>query len=202
VETYHKWYRDLVVDANDSRGRNQAGEFKLSNDGVGMARGVEVFLKQNVGEKFFGWLSYAYSRSWRRNFGGDNWELYEYDQPHVATLVTSYAFTPVWRLGTKVRYSSGSLITPVVRAYKDVHGDWNPVYGEPNSERLGDYVRVDLRVEHGFLYSGWKLNLYFEVLNLFDRGNPSGYEYNDDYSEKKTVNSLPRLFYLGLGAHF
>jgi len=90
----------------------------------------------------------------------------------------------------------------VTGAHQNIHGEWIPTYGETNSERLGDYVRVDLRVEHGFRYSGWKLNLYCEVLNLFDRGNPSGYEYNEDYSEKKVVKSLPRLLYLGLGAHF
>jgi len=202
VEVYHKWYRDLIVNANDTGGRRREGAWRLSNDGVGLARGVEVFLKQNVGEKFFGWLSYAYSTSKRRDFPGDKWALYEYDQPHVATLVGSYAFTPVWRLGAKVRYSSGSLITPVTGAYKDANDRWTPIHGPANSERLADYIRTDMRLEHGFLYSGWKLNLYFEVLNLFDRKNPADYQYNEDYSEKKVVNSMPRLYYLGLGAHF
>jgi len=203
VEVYHKWYDSLVVDANGSGDRrNRSGDFKLSNDGVGLARGAELFLKQNIGEKFFGWVSYAYSTSRRRNFAGDKWVLYQYDQPHVATLVSSYAFTPVWRLGAKVRYSSGSLITPVTGAYKDIDGKWQPIYGDPNSVRMPDYVRVDMRVEHGFRYSSWKLSLYFEVLNVFNRGNPTDYEYNDDYSQKKAVNSLPRLLYLGLGAHF
>ncbi|MEK7765247.1 MAG: TonB-dependent receptor, partial [bacterium] len=58
VEAYTKRYRDQIADGDDMT--------RFTNDMSGDARGVEVLLKENLGERFFGWISYARSRSRRR----------------------------------------------------------------------------------------------------------------------------------------
>jgi outer membrane cobalamin receptor len=194
VEVYDKRYHRLVV--------GDEGEGNYANTGDGMARGVELFLKESIGERFFGWASYAWSVSKRKQRAGESWARYEYDQPHVATVVGSYALTPAWRVGAKFRYNSGPLYTPVVGRYQDANGDWQPIDGAPYSKRMSDYIRFDIRVEHAFRFSRWKLSLYADVLNVFGRSNPAGMGYSDDYSESRQYNNLPRLPYVGLSGQF
>jgi hypothetical protein len=198
VEVYDKEYRHLVVfpDGERSLDRNYA------NEGTGYARGAEIFLKGTQGERFFGWLSYAWSTSMRREHPGDDRVRYEYDQPHIATAVASYAPTPRWRIGTKVRYNSGPLVTPLVGRYQDSAGDWSGIYGRPYSRRLADYIRCDARIERTYAHDRWKLIVYVEVLNVFGRANPAGLDYNSDYSEARQINNLPRIPYLGVEARF
>jgi len=205
VEVYHKWYYNLVVGRQGTitigdRAEGNRGDNNYTNDGTGLARGIEFFLKRNLGEKFFGWISYAYSVSKRHEGPGAGWTRYEYDQPHVATMVASYAPSTNWRVGTKVRYNSGPLVTPVTGRYQDASGDWHAIYGTPYSRQLADYIRVDLRAERTFRYFDWNLKFYIEGLNLFSRKNPTGLEYNKDYSQERIVGSLPRILYFGLEA--
>jgi len=194
LEVYDKQYRRLVEEAEDGR--------RYANEGVGYARGVEVFLKEQLGERFFGWVSYAYSTSMRRPSPGELWARYEYDQPHVATAVVSWSPAARWRLGTKVRYNSGPLLTPLVGRTQNPDGSWEAVWGRPYSQRLADYVRCDARAEFTYPHDRWKFVIYVEILNVFGRANPAGVDYNNDYSEVEVINNLPRMPYLGVEARF
>jgi hypothetical protein len=198
VETYYKTLRTLVVDVPDAR--------IYANDGEGFARGLELMLKRYGDGKWFGWVSYSFSESWRLQRGGD-WQRYTYDQPHNLTVLGSYNFTPAWSSGARLNWHSGPLITPVVGTVADPDpantSGVLPVYSsQPYSERLEDYLRLDLRSDYAFRFRGWKLNLYAEIINVLGRNNPSGVTYNKDYSQRETVNNLPRLPYIGLGAEF
>ena len=79
---------------------------------------------------------------------------------------------------------------------------WSPIYGEAYSERLPDYLRLDLRTDYSINFQAWRLNLYLEVLNVLDRSNPAGVTYSRDFSRREFVNNLPILQYIGLGAEF
>jgi hypothetical protein len=203
VEVYNKRFSDLVV-ATDSTasGPGRAVDRNYSNEGLGYARGAEVFLKAIEGERFFGWLSYAYSVSKRRDHPADAWARYQYDQPNIATAVGSYAITPRWRFGTKIRWNSGPLVTPLVGRYQDVGGQWQGIFGPQNSERLADYIRCDMRIEYAHPHDRWKLVVYFEMLNVFGRANPADLEYTDNYTGTRQINNLPRIPYLGVEARF
>ncbi len=194
LEAYDKEFRRQVVRVYDPRW--------FSNDGAGDARGAEVFLKARTEGRFFGWISYAYSRSRRHDEPGDPWHLYDFDQPHIATVLGSWRMTPGWTAGAKFRYSSGNLYTPVVDSYQDVYGDWDPIYGPTNSKRLADYARLDFRLSYAFRREGWRLETYAECLNVLGRKNPADIYYSDDYKESTTVNNLPRIVYLGISFVF
>ena len=53
-----------------------------------------------------------------------------------------------------------------------------------------------------FRFNRWKLNCYFEILNVLGRANPQALSYNEDYSAATQVNNLPRIPYIGIGAEF
>jgi hypothetical protein len=194
VDAYYKYYNDLVISSTDAE--------IYDNSGSGIARGVELYLNADYGEKFFGWISYALSRSERLTPASGNWVLYQYDQTNLLTAVGSYSFTPAWSAGLKVHYNSGPLVKKLLGSYQDVNGDWHGVFSPDYEGRLDDYLRLDLRTDYTFRFEGWKLNLYVEILNLLNRPNPASIMYSDDYTNERTINNLPFMPYLGLEAQF
>ncbi|NTV52544.1 MAG: TonB-dependent receptor [Candidatus Firestonebacteria bacterium] len=194
VDVYYKRYYDLV--AKDPA--TQA----YGNQALGNARGVELFLREDWGEKFFGWISYAYSKSERFGPPVNNWYAYQYDQPNILTLVASYSITPPWSFGAKLHYNSGPLVQSLEGRYQDAQGTWRPVLSDTYNQRLEDYLRLDVRMDYSWRFEGWRLNAYIETLNLLNRANPAGVTYNKDYTKTEVVNNFPMLPYFGLEAEF
>jgi len=198
VAGYHKELRDLIT-----RGQ----EFAYLNQGEGLARGLEVFLHHRARKKFFGWASYAYSVSKRRDSPSEKERLYSYDQTHVATLTASYKPTPTWEIGAKWQYSTGNPYTPVINADIKPHpvtGSllYVPIYGETNSARLPPFHRLDFRINKSFIFNNWQMGIFLEILNAYNRKNVLTYDYNNGYTEREAVHQLPLMPYLGMTVEF
>lgn len=177
------------------------------NQGVGYAQGTEIFLRHQRENRFFGWVSYAYAQSKRRDRTGEPYRPYSFDQTHVATLAASYNLTPTWEFGAKWQYRTGNPYTPVEDAriqFDPRNGKpiYIPIYAETNSDRLPAYHRLDLRVSKIFRFSGWRLGIFLELLNAYNRKNLLDYDYSDDYKTRDDLNQLPILPYLGITAEF
>ncbi len=178
------------------------------NQGEGYAQGTEIFLRHRSGDKFFGWISYAYALSKRRDRDGEPYRYYSFDQTHVATIAASYNLTPTWEFGAKWQYRTGNPYTPIEGAERVPDPRLNgkyiylPMYGETNSERLPPYHRLDLRVSKVFQFKSWGLGIFLELLNTYNRKNLLDYQYEEDYSEKNEINQLPFIPYLGITAEF
>ncbi len=178
------------------------------NQGEGYAQGTEVFLRHQSGDKFFGWVSYAYALSKRRDRDGEPYRYYSFDQTHVATIAGSYNLTPTWEFGAKWQYRTGNPYTPVESAKRvpdpRLNGKWIylPEYGETNSARLPPYHRLDLRVSKSFRFNSWGFGIFLELLNAYNRKNLLDYQYEEDYSDKNAINQLPIIPYLGITAEF
>jgi hypothetical protein len=183
------YYKDLhsLVETNP--------DLNYDNSGDGDVKGAEVFLKEDLGEKFFGWIAYAYSKSEILAPPTLNWQPFEYDQSNILTMVASYDFTPAWGIGLRLHYNTG----PLVQSFEGYYPGTNtPMTSSTYNQRLGDYLRLDVRGEHNFLLRGWKIKVFLEILNLSNRQNPAGLIYPDDGSDNVTVyNNLPRFPYLG-----
>ena len=201
MAAYYKDFAGLVTSDEEASYLNQ---------GTGYAQGTEIFLRHQNGNKFFGWVSYAYALSKRRDRVGESYRPYSFDQTHVATLAASYNLTPTWEFGAKWQYRTGNPYTPVEGATirYDLRDPLNPrpiyvpIYAETNSDRLPPYHRLDLRISKIFQFSGWKLGVFLELLNAYNRKNLLDFTYEDDYSERNDVNQLPILPYLGITAEF
>ncbi len=177
------------------------------NQGVGHAQGTEIFLRHWRDDRFFGWVSYAYTLSKRKDRPSEPYRFYSFDQTHVATFVASYTPAPTWEIGAKWQYRTGNPYTPIVDATLGIdprNGKfiWIPIYGETNSDRLPPYHKLDLRVSKTFNYDSWQMNVYLELLNAYNRQNLLQYSYSTDYKHKSPVNQFPIIPYLGLSADF
>jgi hypothetical protein len=137
-----------------------------------LAEGVELLLTRKGGEHWNGWLNYTWSRV-RDRLDGDD-ELRSWDQssnlgggvtwsrgPWLATLAASYhTGWPTTPLSV-----SGPASAPVV------------TIGSRNTRRLPAYASVDARISRDFALPQGTLNVFAEVTNALDRGNPCCTEF-------------------------
>ncbi len=209
TEVYYKNLFDIVVARADQSYYPTLSDEeyndlpRYTNDAEGKAYGLESLLYASFSERWYGWASLALSRSERTNRFTEEDFPYEYDKPVVINLVGNYQWNEHWRLGLRWRYESGQLVTPLEGAVPDaeIPGLYNPVYGSPYSERLPAYHKLDARADRSFQFSHSELDLYVEILNLYNRANVVGYRYeNADYSEKEEVNDMPLMLSLGVKA--
>nr|WP_287937591.1 TonB-dependent receptor [Algoriphagus sp.] len=147
--------------------------------GEGYAYGSEFLLRKNTG-KLNGWVSYTFSRSYRKvdsqsgteinqgNYFPSNW-----DQPHDLTIVSSYQ--PIRRVSFNAtfNYRTGRPITLPSGIY-DVGGNLVIDYQERNQARIPDYHRMDLGMTYYFYQkknSKYKSHVTFSVYNVYARRN-------------------------------
>jgi outer membrane receptor for ferrienterochelin and colicin len=189
AEVYRKTFDSLITSDETTR---------YANQGEGRARGLELFIRKSLTDKFSAWLAVSYSKAERKDKRTGQTFAFEYDQPWIVSAVSKYRFSPRFALSGKFWYHSGAPYTPVVGAEEDPDnpGSYDPIYGEINSERLPDYYRLDLR----FDYTPVSLegtSLYVEVINASNHKNVSGYDYSPDYTERDEISQLPLLISFG-----
>jgi hypothetical protein len=177
ADVYYKTLYDLVVS-------DPSNPSLYDNQGQGDVKGLDLYLKEDLGDRFFGWITYSLSKSERLALPSDTWSLYQYDQPNIVNVVASYALNSNWILGAKLRYNSGPLIQP----------PGSSVY----SQRLADYMRLDLRADRTIRFQTWSLKYYLEVINVTNRANPAMEFTNSSNGQTTTVDDLPRLPDVGL----
>ena len=188
---------DARVDAN---GNTVPALF--NNDGLGRAFGVEVLLRHDISERFFGWLAYTLSRSQER-LRGESYHLGSYDEPHILTLVAQYKLGKGWEVGGRFRLVSGRPTTPITDATFDADtGNYRAVRGTATSARLPTFNQLDLRVDKGFLFERWKLGVYLDVQNVYWAKNPEGYQWDYRFREQTQIPGLPILPTLGVKGSF
>ncbi len=170
----------------------------LLNTRQGRAYGAQLLVRQELAKGFFGWLSYSYIRSERKDTPESDWRLFDYDQTHVATLVASYELPLGFEIGTRLRYATGMPRTPVVGAYYNSRRDlYEPVFGKQNSVRIPDFAQADLRLSKRFNWDTTKLELYADVQNITNRKNREDIVYNYNYTARNYITGLPTLAVVG-----
>lgn len=169
------------------------------NDGVGDIYGLEVSGRvAPKGEGLFGFLSYTLSRSERQD-RNDPVRLFDFDQTHVLNVAGGYRLPDGWEVSGTFRLASGNPTTPITRGIYDARTDlYLPVFGPQGSRRDDLFHRLDLRVEKQWEFDAWKLAVYLDVQNAYNRLNAEGVSYNFDFTESTTVTGLPILPSIGV----
>jgi len=205
TEVFYKTFDNLVVGVADER--------IYANDADGKAYGWELFIKKNHTDNLWGWLSFTLSRSERSDDFGNTF-VYDFDQPVISTLVTNYEFARHWTFGVKWQYHSGKPYDPIIggELVRDEQGNpvdppyYQPVYAATgkNSARLSPYHRLDVRIDRDWPFNTWKLKMYLEILNMYNRCNTAGYEYDVAYGieSKREVCGIPLIPTIGISAEF
>jgi len=214
---FYKWLDQLLVPNPEYAGLDS--QYFL-NEGIGRIYGAEFIVRQARIDRFFGWVSYTYSKSARNDypdrpvdesdavFPGDpaagQWYPYELDQTHILVTVAGYALPRDWGVSAKVQYVTGNPYTPYSGGVYDVDQGFYYPYASAayNSERLPDFFAVDARIDRLFTFKRWQLEVYLDLLNVARGVNPEFSLYNYDYTEETYIRGLPFIPSPGFEARF
>ncbi|MFT7620907.1 MAG: hypothetical protein ACI9WU_000067 [Myxococcota bacterium] len=195
---FYKIMGDLVTPSSDP-----LSAVRYTNDGSGFAAGGELMVRLDT-RWVQAWASYTLSTSRRVDGPGLEERPFSFDQTHVLSLVAGVDLTAGWRFSTRFRYTTGNPFTPLTAAWYDASADaYVPAEAAPRlSERVPDFLQLDVRVDKRWTFDTWALLLYLELSNVTNRANVEQVGYNFDYSARTDIESLPLVPSLGLRASF
>ena len=52
------------------------------------------------------------------------------------------------------------------------------------------------------MFNTWKLNVYLELINAYNRKNVASYDYSADYTQRSATYQLPLIPSFGVQAEF
>ncbi len=218
LEGFYKKYDDYPFLLDDSISlANRGGDFGVVGNAPaepsseGRAYGMELLVNQNLYKGFYGVL--AYTLVWSE-FTDKNGEYVPsaWDNRHIVSLTAGKKFGKNWEIGVKWRFQSGAPYTPYdvrTSSFKEV---WRvtksgvPDYDRLNTKRLSAQHGLDFRIDKKFYFSGFNLDVYFDVQNAYnfqiegqpyltvkrdDEGNPIENPNNPRrYQTKRLENSI------------
>jgi hypothetical protein len=170
----------------------------FTNEGTGRIFGLELLAKATFPDVFTGWVTYTFQRSFRTDNPSEDERVFDFDQPHILTVVGTFELGAGWTAGGRFRLVSGNPDAPATGSVYDAYADvYIPQFGA-KTERLGTFHQLDLRVDKTWTFELWKLNLYLDVQNVYNRGNQEGWRYSFDYRQREAVTGLPIFPVLGV----
>ncbi len=175
LEGYYKNYENLLLE-ND--------EVNYSNEGIGYATGIDVFVKNSYGP-FSGWCSYSWLKARRKWMDLPVLASPYFDITNNFTLVLNIDLPKNITIGSSYRYATGKPYTPALNEYREA--------------RVPSYQKLDLTFS--YLHSFFESNMtvfYFSFSNLLGRINIFDYRYSLDFERRDPVeSSFGRSVYFG-----
>ena len=210
LEGYEKRYRQIpvAVDQPMISTINQGAAFgspsigELEEDGSAHAYGVETLIQRKLTGRFYGSLSY--SLSWSHYTPLDGIERpTDFDQRQVGTVVLGANPRPIPWLGLvggslQLRYATGAPTTPFNLAKSQELETGVIDYEQVNSERLPDYLRLDVRLDRQYTFRWGSITSYIEVQNVLGRKNAATRLYNHLAERVETHQHRGRFFVGGV----
>ncbi len=218
----------LLQTLAESEGGRLATEDSVSNylnQGSAYVGGVEAFLRHRIPDRFFGWVSYAYTHAEQREKTDALYNPYLFDNTHIVSIVANYSFRENTEMGLKWQYLSGTSEVPIsslILIQDPVTRGLNPLLASVDEEvhaALNPYHKLDFRLSHKWIIKGVKLGGFIDVLNVYNRKNRIKFSLNEstiivqdeeivieewetEEWETEEVRQLPRIFYVGLTLDF
>ena len=191
------------------------------NQGTAYVGGAEAFLRHRVPDKFFGWISYAYTHAERRENPEVSYQPYFFDNTNIVSIVANYNFTPSFEIGAKWQYLSGTSEVPIssiVLIQDPLTRGLNPLLADVDESvttELTPYHKLDLRVSYKFNFMGLRVGGFLDILNVYNRKNTvkfiftpesplevQGEEVEIEEPEIFEAQQFPRIPYVGLTVEF
>jgi hypothetical protein len=186
ADLYYKDMADVVISAEQD-----ASATNYSNGAEGSAYGVELLVRKEKTDRWYGWASLSLAESDRTRTATGETVKFEYDKPVLFNLVANRQIGKYWMMGFRWTYQSGGRYTPIVDLVpSSTHPNvMEPVYGDLNSQQYPDFHRLDFRAEYTRpkTWGYWKF--YVDVLNAYAQENVVSYEYAPN--GKKLISPPP-----------
>ena len=187
---YYKDMKKLVTRSINADalfdGLNTAVTTAYLNQGIGFVSGAEMFLRHRISEKFFGWVSYAYTHAERRETPADVYKPFLFDNTHIVSIVANYSPTTKTEIGAKWQYASGTSAVPLstLLMVQDpvtlgMHPLFSDVAGAIASTGLQVYHRLDLRFSRKRTLWGLPVTFFTEIWNAYNSKNKVKFSFPD-----------------------
>ena len=190
VETFYKTMDNLISFAEGANILSSINNWKSSveKEGHGWAYGTEILVKKISG-KTTGWLSVAYTRSWRKfqNINLGKPFPYKYDRPIDISLVLIHKLKPgvvlsaVWTYGTGYPYTKPIGIVPLIDNLSGTNFYNNFIWEPRNSSRMQDYHRLDIALKFVKQKKHSKRTWTISIYNAYNRKNAYFYDIGGLY---------------------
>ncbi|MFL2990010.1 MAG: TonB-dependent receptor [Candidatus Neomarinimicrobiota bacterium] len=190
VEGYYKDIKNLFTFEESRSTTDEAISDTALSDIVtpsnGYAYGLELFVQKMSG-RLSGWLAYTYSvsrKSMNSIFYDKNEEYYNsWDRTHSFSALGNYQISKKWDMNWKMSLQSGQAYTPIIGYYNQILPEspdevYRTIPGTRNSARYSPYSRLDLGFVYHTKFFGSKMDVYVQIINLFNRKNTFRKSYN------------------------
>jgi hypothetical protein len=161
LDAYARKMSDLTVFEED-------GSLGL---GEGVAYGIESLTRWSV-DRWAGWLSYTWSRSYRREARTSLFEPHKYDEPSYLVIVNAYDLGKHWTAAARWRLASGYVLADDRSLAYDVLTNSSDFLFPDEAGRLPAFHALDLKLTKEFVFRHWSLEAYLDVQNVYNRRVP------------------------------
>ncbi len=215
LEGYYKIYSDLRRDMRTSFYSIESfPEFDyyraIYYRAKSYSRGIELYLKKDMINKFSWCFSYAYTKAedslnyiyfpQQNNMRHQNEVLpTPYDQRHTIYFDLGYRPWSNWLLNIAWHYHTGWPYTDY-KVITDINRPLYPLWGY-NGQLKGrhkPFSRVDLRINKYFKIGKGRLTAFIELINALNRKNIRSYNFNTIYSEDRNYLEKKPEYWLRL----
>ena len=205
LEGFYKRYdhypvsiRNGISIANSGTQFGQIGSEPILSEGNGRAYGVEAFIQQKLTRNSYFTISYTLFKS---EFTGldRRYRPSAWDNRNLVSAILGRKLKRNWEVGLKFRYAGGSPYTPFDlessrRNYLTI-GEGIPDYALANSQRLGPFNQLDLRIDKKWNFRKATIDLFLDIQNITN-SNATGaltytFERNADNSDFVTTDGQP-----------
>ena len=201
-----RWDTDIQVFYKDVRLVVRSDPVtNYNNKGRLQSYGFETFIRRAMTERWFGWVSYTYSKTRERKDDASAWYPGDNDQTHVVNFAADYRVTPVWDLGGRLGRHTGDTYTSKLgdAVYNANLDKYQPrADNAANGARLPDYNELSVFSGHDFLYDTWKSTLRWGVEYFWFKRQTYGASPNYDYSKEEYFKGVPPIPYLEVRGEF
>ena len=190
VEGYYKDIKNLFTfeesRATTDEAFSDTALSELVTPSNGYAYGLELFAQKMSG-RLSGWLAYTFSvsrKSMNSIFYDKNEEYYNsWDRTHSFSALGNYQISQKWDMNWKLSLQSGQAYTPIIGYYNQILPEspdevYRTIPGTRNSARYSPYSRLDLGFVYHTKFFGSKMDIYVQIINVFNRKNIFRKSYN------------------------
>ncbi|MEL6671529.1 MAG: TonB-dependent receptor [Bacteroidota bacterium] len=184
VEGFYKLYDRYPFLIQDSISlANLGGDFGVIGNepaisiSEGRTYGLEVLVQQRLWKGFYGIVAYTLGRSEFKDKNG-KYVPSSWDSRHIVALTAGKKFKGNWEIGAKWRLTTGTPFTPANVAFSSLTNVWDvrgrevPDFNMLNSQRIGAYHQLDIRIDKKWFFNKWSFNLFIDVQNLYNNVIP------------------------------
>lgn len=139
----------------------------------GRSFGLELLLRHRLFKGFNTIASYTFVRSEFEDLQG-KYIPTAWDNRHIFNITATKSFKRNWDFGFKWRYIGGYPFTPIdfdksslIQAW-DVNGREYLDFSQFNSQRLGAFHQLDIRIDKQYFLRKWSLLFYLDIQNLYN----------------------------------